>query len=296
MDEKEVLIPAEGGVRLGARLFLPESPGPRPAITMGVGFGGIKEQGLLQFAEKFSEAGFVVLVHDHRNFGASEGEPRGDINPWQQVADWRRVISYLESLPEVDENRIGLWGSSWAGGHAFVLGATDRRIKAVVAQVPVTDGIENARRRVPPTALAQLEREFDEDERGQFQGKPPVSRAMVSDDPNVPAFYRDPAAVSYYLRPLERDVKFDNLGTLRSMRWTRMYAPGQWAAAVSPTPLLFIVGKHDTTSGTDLQFRTYEQALQPKGLTILEGDHFAPYLEEFDKASGAALEWFQTHL
>jgi hypothetical protein len=36
--------------------------------------------------------------------------------------------------PEVDADRIGLWGSSYAGGHALVLGATGRRLKAVVAQ------------------------------------------------------------------------------------------------------------------------------------------------------------------
>jgi hypothetical protein len=30
-------------------------------------------------------------VHDHRNFGTSGGELRGDIDPWRQIADWRRV-------------------------------------------------------------------------------------------------------------------------------------------------------------------------------------------------------------
>jgi len=50
-----------------------------------------------------------------------------------QIADWRRAISLLESQPVADEHRIGLWGSSYAGGHAIVLGATDRRLRAVVA-------------------------------------------------------------------------------------------------------------------------------------------------------------------
>jgi NAD(P)-dependent dehydrogenase (short-subunit alcohol dehydrogenase family) len=36
-----------------------------------------------------------VLVHDHRNFGASDGAERGEVDPWQQIADWRRAISFL---------------------------------------------------------------------------------------------------------------------------------------------------------------------------------------------------------
>src|SRR5690606_41051296 len=68
-------------------------------------------------------SGFVVLVHDHRNFGESDGVPRQDIDPWAQVADWRRAISYLESHSLVDPQRIGIWGTSFSGGHALVLAA-----------------------------------------------------------------------------------------------------------------------------------------------------------------------------
>jgi cephalosporin-C deacetylase-like acetyl esterase len=144
----DVTIPAEGGIELGAWLFLPEGDGIRPAITMAHGFGGTKEHGLERFALAFAAAGFVVLVHDHRNFGTSGGDLRGDIDPWQQIADWRRAISYLESRPEVDATRIGLWGTSYAGGHALVLGATDRHLRCVIAQVPTISGYEQGLRRV----------------------------------------------------------------------------------------------------------------------------------------------------
>ena len=136
----DVTIPAEGGIELGAWLFLPEGDGVRPAITVAHGFGGTREHGLERFAQAFAAAGFVVLVHDHRNFGMSGGDLRGDIDPWQQIADWRRAISYLESRPEVDPTRIGLWGTSYAGGHALVRGATDRRLRCVVAQIPTISG------------------------------------------------------------------------------------------------------------------------------------------------------------
>jgi hypothetical protein len=37
-----------------------------------------------------------VLLHDHRNFGSSDGAVRHDIDPWRQIADWRRAISFLD--------------------------------------------------------------------------------------------------------------------------------------------------------------------------------------------------------
>ncbi|MEV5775293.1 CocE/NonD family hydrolase [Streptomyces antimycoticus] len=133
---------------------------------------------LLRLAATFAEAGFVALVHDHRTFGASDGTPRQDIDPWRQIEDWRRAITYLESRPEVDADRIGLWGSSYAGGHAIVLGATDRRLKAVVAQVPTISGFEQSRRRVTPDNIVALDAVLDADERAQLAGEAPRTQAL----------------------------------------------------------------------------------------------------------------------
>ena len=154
MERQDVEFAAEGGVTLRGWLYIPDGPAPHPAITMAHGFAGVKEHGLDRFARAFAEAGFVVLVHDHRGFGASGGTPRFDVDPWVQIADWRRAISFLESHPAVDADRIGVWGTSYAGGHAIVLGATDRRLRAVVAQVPDDQRLpaEPATRRPRPGA------------------------------------------------------------------------------------------------------------------------------------------------
>jgi uncharacterized protein len=295
MKRQDVEFAAEGDVILRGWLFVPDGPGPHPAITMAHGFAGVKEHGLERFARVFADAGFVVLVHDHRGFGASDGSPRYDIDPWVQIADWRRAISYLESQPFVDADRIGLWGSSYAGGHAIVLGATDRRLRAVVAQVPTISGYQQSLRRVPPDQVRALESGFADDERHQFHGAPPATQAVVSADRTVQASYYAPDAVEFYNQPVDDGV-WDNVVTVRSTRAARMYEPGTWIARVSPTPLLMVVGLHDTITLTDLALGAYEAALQPKKLVTIDGGHFDPYLSRFGEASGAAVTWFTEHL
>jgi fermentation-respiration switch protein FrsA (DUF1100 family) len=295
MHRQDVAFTAEGGVILRGWLFTPDGPGPHPAITMAHGFAGVKEHGLERFARAFADAGFVVLVHDHRGFGGSDGSPRFDVHPWVQISDWRRAISFLESQRDADVDRIGLWGSSYAGGHAIVLGATDRRLRAVVAQVPTISGYQQSLRRVAPDLVPALEESFAEDERRQFGGAPPATQAVVSADPSVPAAYRSPDAVAFYTQPVPEGV-WENTMTLRSTRAARMYEPGTWIARVSPTPLLMIVGLHDTVTVTDLALDAYEHALQPKKLVTIDGGHFDPYLARFDEASGAAVAWFTEHL
>jgi fermentation-respiration switch protein FrsA (DUF1100 family) len=212
-----------------------------------------------------------------------------------QIADWRRAISFLENHPAVDADRIGLWGTSYAGGHAIVLGATDRRLRAVVAQVPTISGYQQSLRRVAPEQVPALEAAFADDERQRFHGAPPATQAVVSADPTVPAAYRSADAVAFYNQPVPEGV-WENSVTLRSSRAARMYEPGTWVSRVSPTPLLMIVGLHDTITVADLALSAYEQALQPKQLVTIDGDHFDPYLGSFAGASGAATAWFTEHL
>ncbi|MCT7368355.1 peptidase S15 [Mycolicibacterium llatzerense] len=295
MQRQDVEFPTDDGVTLRGWLFTPDGPGPYPAITMAHGFAGVKEHGLERFARRFADAGFVVLVHDHRGFGASDGLPRNDINPWVQIADWRRAISFLEGLPLVDPDRIGLWGSSYAGGHAIVLGATDRRLRAVVAQVPTISGYQQSLRRVAPDQVSALEGAFTEDDRRQFSGSAPATQAVVSADPAVPAAYRSPDAVAFYTQPVPSGT-WDNAVTLRSTRAARMYEPGTFISRVSPTPLLMVVAMQDTVTVTDLALDGYEKALQPKKLVTIAGGHFDPYQTRFDAAGGAAAEWFTEHL
>jgi uncharacterized protein len=138
-------------------LYTPDNLGQgesRPAIVMARGFSAVKEMYLANFAEKFVEAGLVVLVFDYRYFGDSEGEPRRRLILAEQHEDYKNAITWLSQRPEVDRDRIGILGSSYSGGHVLHLAAFDRRIKATVAQVPLVNGWENAQRLMRPDIFA----------------------------------------------------------------------------------------------------------------------------------------------
>src|SRR6478672_9131670 len=82
VERRDVEFTVDGGDRLCGWLFLPSKrTGRLPAISLAHGYAGVKEHGLERFARAFAETGFVALVHDHRNFGASVGAVRHDIDP-----------------------------------------------------------------------------------------------------------------------------------------------------------------------------------------------------------------------
>ena len=290
----DISFRADGDIPIGGWLFLPEAPGTRPAVTMCAGFGGTIHHGLEPFAIAFAEAGFVTLLHDHRGFGSSGGEPRQDVDPWQQIADWRRAISYLESRPEVDAKRIGLWGTSYSGGHALMLGASDRRLRAIVAQVPTISGYEQGRRRIPADQFAAVDEALAQDDRNQLNGKLGY-QALVGADPAMPAAYRSQDAIDFMLRPVPEGV-WENMVTLRSSRLARMYEPGAFVAHVSPTPLMLIVARDDGSTPTDIALEAYQRALEPKHLVLVPGDHYDIYIAQRPAAIAAAVDWFRKHL
>jgi hypothetical protein len=166
-------------------------------------------------------------------------------DPWQQIADWKRAILYLETLPEVDPKRIGLWGTSYAGGHALVLDATDRRLKkATVSQVPTISGFEQLQRRIPPDSVAKFDEALNEDERAQFSGASLKIQLIVSADMSVPTCCRSKDAIDFYLQDIPKGI-WENKITVISIRKAKMYEPGNWVYRFSPIALLMVVGTDD---------------------------------------------------
>ncbi len=284
-----------GDVTLRGWLYLPEGRGgPVPGVVMAHGYSAVKEQYLDRYAEVFAAAGLGVLVYDHRNFGPSDGEPRQQIDPVAQMRDYRHAITYLRTLPEVDRDRIGAWGTSYAGGHVLVVGALDRRVKCVVAQVPsistYLSSIRRTRADQMPATLARLDAERE----ALFAGAAPTMMPAVAADPTAPCAM--PGRDAYEFFTGAGAPSWRNEITLSSVDLGREWEPGSYVSRVSPTPLLIIATTEDRLSMTDLQLEAYERALQPKRLVLLPGGHFDPYTTLFAESSGAARDWLVEHL
>jgi uncharacterized protein len=285
----------EDGVVLRGWHYRPGNGGPWPTIVMAHGYSAVKEMYLDCFAEVFAAAGLAAIVFDNRNFGASDGEPRQEIHPWQQIDDYRDAISFAQGLPETDAGRIGVWGTSYSGGHVIVLGAIDRRIKCVVSQVPLISGRRAARRLIRADLMAGVEGMCAEDRRNRYTGEAPGMIPVVS--PDGPAALPTPDSWRWFEETGKmRAPAWRNEVTLRSVELFLAYEPGAYIAYVSPTPLLLVVGLGDHLTVPDVTLAAYEQALHPKKLVTLKGGHFDAYIAEFDKASAAARDWFSEHL
>jgi fermentation-respiration switch protein FrsA (DUF1100 family) len=294
----DIEFKTEDGVGLRGWRYRPENGGgPWPTIVMAHGYSAVKEMDLDCFAEVFAAAGLAAIVFDNRNFGASDGEPRQEIHPWRQIDDYRDAISFAQSLPETDAERIGVWGSSYSGGHAIVLGAIDRRIKCVVSQVPLISGRRAARRLIRADLMAGVERMCAEDRHNRYKGEAPGMISVVSPDPADPAVLPTADAWQWFSETGKtRAPAWRNEVTLRSVELFLGYEPGSYIAQVSPTPLLLVIALSDYLTPADEALAAYEQALHPKKLVMLKGGHFDAYVAEFDTASVAARDWFVEHL
>ena len=148
------------GTRMSGDLWLPAGIGDgtkRPAILLTHGWGGTRSHLNDSYAPKFADAGFVVLTFDYRGWADSDSrlviigdQPASDadgavtvrarairevVDPVDQVRDISNALDFLYGEDGVDVERIGIWGTSYSGGHVINMGAHDDRIAAIVSQV-----------------------------------------------------------------------------------------------------------------------------------------------------------------
>lgn len=135
-----------------------EVDGTRPVVVMAHGFAGTKDSGLEPFAQRLAAAGLAVFAFDYRGFGRSGGTPRQTISMRGQQDDYRAAITAAKAQAGVDSQRVVLWGVSQSGGHALIVAAERADIAAVIALVPMVDGLAAGRHAyalVGPRAMAR---------------------------------------------------------------------------------------------------------------------------------------------
>ncbi len=147
------------GLALDADIYRPTDRAPDaklPAVVLSHGMGGDKLT-CERYAAKFASVGIVAMAFSQSSWGDSHGRlmlvdgsapddsgemtarvrmAREVIDPLDWIDGYRAMVDYLEGDSMVNPQRLGAWGTSFGGGTALCVAATDARIKALAIQVP----------------------------------------------------------------------------------------------------------------------------------------------------------------
>jgi uncharacterized protein len=275
------------GTRMAAELFSLQSLNAKklPTIIMCHGWGGEAKQ-LRSDAVAFARAGYFVVTFDYRGWGASDGrlvligpsppERRGQpftaevkeirevVDPLDQTTDLQNVIHWVQGEPLCDAEHIGLWGSSYSGGHVVYAAARDPRVKALVAQVPALDSRWTVATR---------------DARNQTLG---VATARARGERGYP-------------KPGERVI----MGLRGAPIQERMmnYAPVEDVEKAPGCAMLFIIAeKEEYFDNKDHAIKAHVRAREPKKLVMIPGiSHYGIYGPARPQAQKLAIAWYDEH-
>jgi pimeloyl-ACP methyl ester carboxylesterase len=127
-------------------LYSPNGSQETPIVIMAHGFAAERAFRLPAYAERFARAGLAVYLFDYRTFGDSHGEPRQYVDHRRHIQDWKAAIDHVRSMPNIDSQKIALWGTSYSAGHVIVCAARNPSIAAITIQVPFVDSFTTLRK------------------------------------------------------------------------------------------------------------------------------------------------------
>ena len=292
MNVQEVRFHHRGAVLAGT-LKLPNGhEQPFPAVVQGPGWLGLRGAKLYEpYHEALLEAGIAVFVFDYRGFGESGGDS-SYLDPMEQVGDWIAANSYLETRPEIDNDRIGAFGSGGTGGgNAVVVAAIDPRVKAVVSQVPIADGRDWLRRMRREHEWLDFVHQVEEDRRHRAVSGESLL-VPVRDGIMVPTPERRTTTVKS-----DVDDRVPVEVQLASAEAIFVYRPLDFVDRIAPRALMLVCVERDATTPEDHAFALYDRAGAPKRLVVQTGTtHYAAYAQYRDLVNPLIVEWFQRHL
>ena len=276
------------GTRMAGDLWLPDGfgeGGDWPAILLTHGWGGTRDHLNSTYAPKFAEAGFVVLTFDYRGWADSDSrlviigeQPEPDANgevtvrarairevvdPKDQFRDITSALDYLSGEPGVARDRIGIWGTSYSGGHVIHVGARDDRIAAIVSQVGyqgVGGWNPEARRHARQRAIDKARGKIDPIPQGvdqipNLKGTPDLAKMLD----HRPIDWAGQIKVPTLIIDVTEEELFDHTANGRAA---------------------YDIIRHNAAA----EYKTYP------------GQHYSIYGRHLAAASSAALVWFQKHL
>ena len=274
------------GVRMSAEVFAPREPksDKLPTIVMSHGWGGVAAS-LRADAIVFARAGYLVVVFDYRGWGNSDSrlilsgkkpemkdgkliaevkEVREVVDPIDQSTDIMNAVHWAAGDKQCDPQRIGLWGSSYSGGHVLYVAARDPRVKALVCQV------------------------------GGMDSRFVIATPQMRQNTYSQATARARGKIGY---PKPRE-KFGTLIGAPVPEKLMGYAPVEDVGRIKNCAMLFIIAeKEEYFDNKDHGLLAYARATGVKKLVMIPGiTHYGIYNEAHARAQKEAVDWFDLNL
>ncbi|KAG8533621.1 uncharacterized protein KY384_001361 [Bacidia gigantensis] len=261
----------------------------------------LKEHYICDWAARFQAANFAALTYDHRGWGSSDGTPRNEVDPYQQAEDYHDAVLFAQTLPNVDKNKVIIWGIGHSGGASMIAAGDDPNIHAVILCMPFNSGKLDSTL-YPPGLIEKtwLERAAQSagtktEETTYIQ---PWDRSSEEcEGPRNEILIHGPQAFSF-IKEAERRSRaegtpWENKLTLESLYKISRVEPRDHIGKIAPRKLLYLAAREDPLSGPiGKQRECFERAGEPKRFVTLETDHVSCYFGEwFEKNIGVQIEF-----
>lgn len=234
-----------------------------------VQFNLTKEMLVADIAEYFQREGFTVLTYDPRSIGDSDGLPRNEIDPSRNAEDYHDALTFLQSHPLVDPERIAFWGFSFSAMVTLTAAALDKRAKAVIAMCPPTS-FEYPQEKWPHVLSKAMK-----DRESQLSGNKPCYIPMILDTGESPTGYYSGIGKDGFKLFAEAKTfvpNFELPTTLKSYYHIAAWKPLELMRFVSPTPVLVVTPENDLVSPAEMQKSLiFDQFQEPKRLHVVPG-------------------------
>lgn len=286
------------GLKIAGLLYTPDDwhdgDPPRPGILLVHGISGQKQLPILPTAERLVKEGWFCLAIDHRGCGASEGDRRR-FRPLEQVQDAYDALTYMQTLPGIDPDRIGIYGTSFGGGNVIWIAAHDPRVKVVVSSLGPQNG-ERWLRLVRSAGdwWAFRQEVLEDAERRVRTGEPKeisLERILPHDrhSAEIRKHYSD--------KGWSTQVEYD----MESAEAVMRFRPEWVVDRISPRPVMFISAEWDAVVPQEEQLACYERCGEPKKLVSLRrASHYDTYAFHNPETNALVmremLAWFHQYL
>ncbi len=282
------------GFKLCGDVYIPDglSPGEkRAAVLLCHGYTGVKDLYLPDNARVLNEHGYVVMTFDYKGWGDSEGV-RSRLAPYSRVTDVQAAMTFLGMQPEVDSEKIGLYGTSYGGATVVWVGAVDPRAKCIVSVVGVGHGARWMSR------VRRVDEWFDLQERSAEDRKKRAATGKSEYVERSEILLPDRQSAELAAAARRNNPSAVNTIPLEYVDDTIGFNPEWIVDKISPRPVLFITSDNDRLVLPEESEQLYAHAKEPKKLVVLKGPgHYEVYVEPaFSEVMKATMEWYEEHL